>query len=159
MSITTETLRALHFFSLFVMMGGLGAVMVALWRGWRETDFDRQLLAFEDATTGHKLLLLPGTIGVGATGVFVAAHAGFNFFTTLWLLALEVCYLFVLFVCIPLLGHALNRVQIESLKSKKRGKPTDALQGLLDDNVPIVMCLAIFFLIPVMIWLPEFKPF
>ena len=30
---------------------------------------------------------------------------------------------------------------------------------LLDDNVPIVMCLIILFLIPVMIWLPESKPF
>ena len=131
----------------------------ALWRGWREEDFDRQLLAFEDASTGHKLLLLPGTIAVGATGVFLAADAEFNFFTTGWLLALEVCYLAILFACVPILGHALNRVQIESLKSKKQKKSTDALQGLLDDNVPIVMCLIILFLIPVMIWLPEFKPF
>jgi hypothetical protein len=159
MSITTEILRALHFMSLFLMVAGLGAVMVALWRGWREDDLGRQLVAFEDATTGHKLLLLPGTIAVGATGVFVAADAEFNFFTTGWLLALELCYLFVLFVCVPFLGHALNRVQIEVLKSKKRGKPTDELQGLLDDNVPIVMSLLIAFLIPVMVWLPEFKPF
>ncbi len=159
MSTTTQIISALHFASLFLMMGGLGAVMVALWRGWREEDFDRQLLAFEDASTGHKLLLLPGTILVGATGVFLAADAEFNFFTTGWLLALEVCYLVILFACVPILGHALNRVQIESLKSKKQKKTTDALQGLLDDNVPIVMCLIILFLIPVMIWLPEFKPF
>ena len=159
MSTTTEIIRALHFASLFVMTAGLGSVMVALWRGWRETDFDRQLVAFEDATTGHKLLLLPGTIAVGATGVFLAADAEFNFFTTGWLLALEVCYLAILFACVPILGHALNRVQIESLKSKKQKKPTDALQELLNDNVPIVMCLVILFLMPVMIWLPEFKPF
>lgn len=159
MSTTTEILRALHFLSLFLMVAGLGAVMVALWRGWREDDLGRQLVAFEDATTGHKLLLLPGTIATGATGVFVAADAEFNFFTTGWLLALELCYLFVLLICIPFLGHALNRVQIEVLKSKKRGKPTDELQGLLDDNVPIVMSLLIAFLIPVMVWLPEFKPF
>jgi hypothetical protein len=158
-STTTEIIRSLHFASLFLMMGGLGAVMVALWRGWREEDFDRQLLAFEDASTGHKLLLLPGTILVGATGVFLAADAEFNFFTTGWLLALEVCYLIILFACVPILGHALNRVQIESLKSKKQKKTTDAMQGLLDDNVPIVMCLIMLFLIPVMIWLPEFKPF
>ncbi len=159
MSTTTEIIRTLHFASLFLMMGGLGAVMVALWRGWRETDFDRQLLAFEDASTGHKLLLLPGTIAVGATGVFLAADGEFNFFTTGWLLALEISYLAILFACIPILGHALNRVQIESLKSKKQKKSTEALQGLLDDNVPIVICLIILFLIPVMIWLPEFKPF
>ena len=159
MSTTTEILRALHFLSLFLMVGGLGSVMVALWRGWREDNLDHQLIAFEDASTGHKLLLLPGTIAVGATGIFVAADAEYNFFTTGWLLALELCYLFVLFVCIPFLGHALNRVQIEALKSKKHGKTTPALQGLLDDNVPIVMCLLILFLIPIMVWLPEFKPF
>ena len=159
MSTTTEIIRTLHFASLFLMMAGLGAVMVALWRGWREDDFDRQLVAFEDASTGHKLLLLPGTIAVGATGVFLAADGEFNFFTTGWLLALEICYLVILFACVPILGHALNRVQIESLKAKKQKKPTEALQGLLDDNVPIVMCLVMLFLIPVMIWLPEFKPF
>ena len=159
MSTTTDIIRTLHFLALFLMMAGLGAVMVALWRGWRETDFDRQLLAFEDANTGHKLLLLPGTIAVGATGVFLAADGDFNFFTTGWLLALEICYLVILFACVPVLGHALNRVQIESLKSKKNKKSTAELQELLDDNVPIVMCLVMVMLIPVMIWLPEFKPF
>jgi uncharacterized membrane protein len=158
-STTTDIIRTLHFLSLFLMMAGLGAVMVALWRGWREEDFDRQLVAFEDASTGHKLLLLPGTIAVGATGVFLAADREFNFFTTGWLLALEICYLAILFACLPILGHALNRVQIESLKSKKSKKSTTELQELLDDNVPIVICLVMVMLIPVMIWLPEFKPF
>jgi uncharacterized membrane protein len=141
------------------MMGGLGAVMVALWRGWREEDIDRQLIGFEDASTGHKLALLPGTIAVGATGVFLAADGGFNFFTTGWLLALELCYLIILLFCVPMLGHALNRVQIEALKSRKKNVPTAELQELLEDNVPIVICLVILFLIPVMIWLPEFQPF
>jgi uncharacterized membrane protein len=158
-STTTDIFRTLHFLSLFLMMAGLGAVMVALWRGWREQDFDHQLVAFEDASTGHKLLLLPGTIAVGATGAFLAADGEFNLFTTGWLLALLICYCVILFACVPILGHALNRVQIESLKSKKSKKPTDELQELLDDNVPIVMCLVMVMLIPVMIWLPEFKPF
>lgn len=154
-----DILRLLHFLSLFWMMGGLGAVMIALWRGWREEDIERQLVAFEDASTGHKALLLPGTIAVGATGAFLAADAGYNFITTGWLLALELTYLVVLLFAIPLLGHALNRVEIESLKSRKRGAPTPELQDLLADNVPIVMSLLILFLIPVMVWLPEYQPF
>ena len=100
-----------------------------LWRGWRETTSTANSSPSRTRSTGHKLALLPGTIAVGATGVFLAADAEYNFFTTGWLLALEICYLFMLFVCVPLLGHALNRVQIEALKSKKRGKPTDELQG------------------------------
>jgi len=158
-STSEQVLRLLHFLSLFLMTAGLGAVMVALWRGWREEDVDRQLIAFEDAYTGHRAGLLPGTIAVGATGVFLGADAGYNFFTTGWLLALEIVYLFVLLICVPLLGYALRRVEIEALKSKRRGKPTPELQELLADNVPIVMCLLILAMIPVMVWLPEFKPF
>jgi uncharacterized membrane protein len=154
-----DILRSLHWLSLFLMTAGLGAVMIPLWRGWREDDTERQLVAFEDATTGHRAALLPGTIAVGATGIFLAADQGYNFFTTGWLLALEIAYLVVLFVCVPILGHALNRVQIESLKSQKRGEPTDELRELLNDNVPIVFSLLILFLIPVMVWLAEFKPF
>ena len=159
MSTSEEILRALHFLSLFLMTAGLGAVMVALWRGWREDEIERQMVAFEDASTGHKTLLLPGTIAAGATGIFLAADAGFNFITTGWLLALEILYLIVLFVCLPVLGHALNRVEVETLKSRKYGKRSDELQGLIDDNVPIVMCLVILGLLPIMVALAEFKPF
>ena len=141
------------------MTAGLGAVIVPLWRGWAETDAARRLAAFEDATSGHKLALLPGTIAVGATGIFLAAEVGDNFFTTGWLLVLEILYLIILLFCVPLLGHALNRIEIEALKSRKRGKPTDELQELLNDNVPVVLCLVILFLIPVMVWLAEFQPF
>ena len=163
-----DILRTLHFLSLFLMMSGLGAVIVALWRGWTEEDTDRAIVAFQDASTGHKAGLLPGSIAVGATGVFLAGDAGYNFITTGWLLALELVYLFVLLICIPLLvllicvpmlGYALNRISVEVLKSKKRGAPTDQLRELIADNVPIVLCLLIVFSIPVMVWLPVFRPF
>jgi hypothetical protein len=156
---SVQILSLLHFLSLFLMTAGLGAVMIPLWRGWREDDLDRQLVAFEDAYTGHKTALLPGVIAVGATGIFLAADAGYNFFTDGWLLALEIAYLVVLLVCVPLLGHALNRVEIETLKSKKKNQPTAELQDLLNDNVPIAITLLILFLIPIMVWLAEFKPF
>lgn len=149
----------LHYISLFLMMAGLGAVIVALWRGWTEEDVDRAIVAFEDASTGHKAGLLPGSIAVGATGIFLAGDAGYNFITTGWLLALELLYLFVLLICVPLLGHALNRVEIEALKSKKKGETTPALRELVADNVPIVLCILIVLTIPFMIWLPVFKPF
>lgn len=154
-----EILLAIHFASLFLMMAGLGAVIVALWRGWTEQEPERALIAFEDASTGHKAGLLPGIIAVGATGIFLGGDAGYNFITTGWLLALELVYVFDLFICIPLLGHALNRVEIEALKSKKKGEATAALGEILADNVPIVLCIVIVFTIPVMIWLPVFKPF
>jgi uncharacterized membrane protein len=156
---SVELLLYLHYLSLFLMVAGLGALMVAVWRGYRETDIDRQIVAFEDAMTGHRAGLLPGTIAVGATGVFLAADAGYNFFTTAWLLALELVYLLVLLVFVPLLGHALGRIEIESLKSKKKSEPTPQLRELLDDNVPVVLSLLILMTLPVMVWLAEFKPF
>ena len=121
--------RWLHFICLFWMLFGLGAVMVPLWRGWRETEIDRQLTAFEDATTGHKLGLLPGTIAVGASGIALAGNLDVNFITTGWLVALELVYLFVLFFCVPILGHSLNRVQTEVLKSRKRNQPSAGAAG------------------------------
>ncbi|MEX0750426.1 MAG: DUF2269 family protein [Dehalococcoidia bacterium] len=156
---SVQILSMLHWLSLFLMTAGLGAVMIPLWRGWSDDNLDRRLVAFEDAYTGHKTALLPGTIAVGATGVFLAADAGYNFFTTGWLLALEVAYLVVLLICVPLLGHALNQIEIETLKSKKKNEPTPGLQELLEDNVPIAISLLILFLLPVMVWLAEFKPF
>ena len=154
-----DILRTIHYLSLFLMMAGLGAVIVAIWRGWTETEAERAIIAFEDASTGHKAGLLPGTIAVGATGWFLAADAGFNFFTTGWLLALEVLYLLILFICVPMLGYSLNRINIEVLKSRKKGEQTEALQELVNDNVPIVLCILIVFAIPFMVWLPVFKPF
>lgn len=159
MTTSVQIWSLLHWLSLFLMMGGLGAVMIPLWRGWREDDLDRALIAFEDAVRGHKAAFLPGTIAVGATGIFLAADAGYNFFTTGWLVALELCYLLILFLGVPMLGHALNRIEIATLKSKKHGTPSSEMQELLNDNVPIVICLLILFLIPVMVWLAEFKPF
>jgi uncharacterized membrane protein len=156
---SVDLLLYLHYLSLFLMLAGLGAVMVPLWRGWREDDLDRQIVAFEDALTGHRAGLLPGSIAVGVTGVFLAGDAGYNFFTTGWLLALELVYLLVLFVFIPLLGHALGRIEIETLKSKKKQQTTPQMQDLLNDNVPIVMSLLTLFSLPVMVWLAEFKPF
>ena len=159
MNTSLQIWALLHFLSLFLMTAGLGAVMIPLWRGWREDDIDRALIAFEDAVRGHKTALLPGTIAVGATGIFYAADAGHNFFTTGWLVAMELLYLLILFVCVPLLGHALNQIEIATLKSKKHGTQSDELKELLDDNVPIVLSLVILFLVPIIAWLAEFKPF
>jgi uncharacterized membrane protein len=158
--VTSEQILAfLHYLALFYMMAGLGAVMIPLWRGYREEDIARQAVAFEDATNGHRGALLPGTIAVGATGIFLAGDAGYNFITTGWLLALEGVYLIVLFFIVPLLGHALGRIEIESLKAKKKGEMTPELRDVLDDNVPVALTLLLLALVPVMVWLAEFKPF
>jgi uncharacterized membrane protein len=156
---SVDILRFLHFASLFLMMGGLGAVMIPMWQAWRETDVGRQMIAFEDVLRGHRTALLPGTIAVAVTGVFLGIDAGYNFITDYWLLVLTLLHLFLLFVCIPVLGHSLNRIHLETLRARKKGSPTRELQEMMDDNVPIVFSLLILFLVPVMIWLPVFRPF
>jgi hypothetical protein len=58
-----------------------------------------------------------------------------------------------------MLGHALGRIEIETLKSKKKQQPTAELQDLLNDNVPVVLSLLTLITLPIMVWLAEFKPF
>ena len=132
------------------------------WHLSRRCPFHRGRLIHSEGrgtTTGHKAGLLPGTIAVGASGLALAGNIGANFITTGWLVALELIYLFVLFFCIPILGHSLNRVQTEVLKSRKKNVQSPELQELLNDNVPIVFALLILFLIPVMVYFAEFQPF
>ena len=47
----------------------------------------------------------------------------------------------------------------EKLKAKKKGEMTPELRDVLDDNVPVALTLLMLALIPVMVWLAEFKPF
>ena len=50
MNTSLQIWALLHFLSLFLMTAGLGAVMIPLWRGWREDDIDRALIAFEEVS-------------------------------------------------------------------------------------------------------------
>lgn len=153
-----DVLAFLHLLAAFWYVGGLAAVLLSLSRAWRSNDVQRQALAFAEASQYQGSLLLPGTIAMGATGVFLWAELGYNLITTGWLLALEVLYLIVLLVCLPLMGIGLRRARLFAAEATKTGERSPELEEALADRVPLVFGAIALILLPVMAYLSLFKP-
>jgi hypothetical protein len=141
------------------MAAGAGAVMMPVYRAWRSKDVQFQIAAFRQAADSESSVLLPGSLFTGITGVGWGAAAGYNFLGTGWLLALWLCYLLAVFVCVPLLGLGLRRARLLSLQAAKSGTVTPELQAALADNVPLVFGTVIIVLLVVMTFLAVVKPF
>jgi len=149
----------LHILAVMLMAAGTGAGMLPGYRAWRNKDVRFQMAAFRQAADNETGVLLPGALLSGVTGVGWGAAAGYNFFTTGWLLALWLVYLLAVFVCLPLLGIGLRRARLLSLRAAKTGAVTPELKAALADNVPLVFGTLIILLMGVMTWLAIFKPF
>lgn len=156
--IADDTLTLLHVLSAFWYVMGLAAVQFPLIRGWRLDEVKLKAVAFEEASHYQGLLLVPGIIAVGISGVFMWAQMDYNLITTGWLLAQEALYLVSLLVCLPLIGLGLRRARLASLKAEKAGGKTPELEEALADNVPIVFSGIATLLLPVMTYLAVFKP-
>lgn len=153
-----DTLAYLHLLSAFWYVGGLAAVLLPLARAWRSRDVHYQATAFSEASQYEGRFLLPGAVAAAATGVFLWAEMGFNLLTTGWLLALEILYLIVLLLCLPLMGLGLRRARLLSLQAAKAGHPTPELAEALADRVPLVFGGIAALLLPLMAYLSLFKP-
>ncbi len=137
---------------------GLAAVQFPLIRGWRLEDVKLKAVAFKEALHYQGLLLVPGIIVVGVTGVFTRAQMDYNLITSGWILAQGVLYLVSLLVCLPLIGLGLRRVRLASLQAEKAGGITPEPKEALADNVRIVFSGIAILLLPVMAYLAVFKP-
>ena len=115
-------------------------------------------MAFEEAFHYQGLLLVPGIIAVGVTGVFTRAQMDYNLVATGWLLAQEALYIVSLLVCLALIGLGLRRVRLASLQAGKAGGITPELEEALADNVPIVVGGIAALLLAVMTYQAVFKP-
>ncbi len=116
-------------------------------------------MLFSDAQRNESMFLLPGLIAVAVTGYAWAANEDISVIGTGWLLALQIVLGFNVFIFVPLMGIGLRRVHYLSLQSRKSGEVSEELQSALADNVPLVFGTLIAASIPVMVWLPVFKPF
>jgi uncharacterized membrane protein len=154
-----EVWRTLHILSLFLYAGGLGAVLMPMYRAWRSKDVEFQMFSFRQAADNETGILLPGLILTGVTGVFWAVSKDYNFVTTGWLAVLTLLYIFTTFIALPLMGLGLRRVRLLSLEAAKRKRVTPELEEALADNVPMVFGTLILILTPVMAWLAIVKPF
>jgi uncharacterized membrane protein len=142
------------------MVGGLLALLLPLLRAWTADNVDHQLLALEEADTAKVVLLVPGAILTGITGFVWAVQQEYDFITTGWLLTLIFVYLFAVAFCLPLVNLGLRRVQLLAMQAQKKGEgATPELREALADNVPLVFGLIMLATVPVMAWLPIFKPF
>ena len=114
--IVENTFTLLHVLAVFWYVMGLAAVQFPIIRGWRYDDLKLKVTAFEEASHYQGLLLVPGLIGVGVTGVFMWTQMDYNLITTGWLLAQEALYLVSLLVCLPLIGLGLRRARLAALQ-------------------------------------------
>ena len=151
--------RALHMLALFWMMAGIGNVVVPIWKAWSTSELDVKALLLSDAERNEATWLLPGMIATGLTGLGWALAAEWNPFTTGWLVALEVLFMLDVFVFLPLMGVGLRRVRLLALQARRHGETTPELADAMADNAPIVFGTLIALTVPLMVWLPVFKPF
>ena len=151
--------HALHILALFWMMAGVGNVVAPIWRAWREDEIDVKSLLISDAARNETAWLLPGMMAVALTGFAWGAAADWDLPRTGWLLALVAVFALDFFVFLPLMGIGLRRVRRLALDAQQQGEVTEELRDALADNVPMVFSTLILVSIPVMIWLPVFKPF
>ncbi len=151
--------RALHMLALFWMMGGIGNVVVPVWKAWSADEIEVKALLLSDAERNETVWLLPGMIATAVTGFAWAAASDWNVISTGWLLALELVFAVDIFIFLPLMGVGLRRVRLLALQARKQGAVTEELRDALADNVPLVFGTLIMASVPVMVWLPVFKPF
>lgn len=151
--------RVVHMLALFWMMAGLGAVMTAVYRAWRVPDIETKTMLIAEAERNERTWLLPGVIATGVTGFAWAAASDWNPVATGWLVALELIFAIDAFIFVPLMGVGLRRVHYLALQARKQNEVTPELRDALADNVPIVFGTLVILTVPLMTWLPVFKPF
>ncbi len=154
-----NVLTFLHLLAVFCYVMGLAAIQLPLVRGWRSQDLTVQTTAFDEASHYQGVLLVPGAIAAGASGLFLWAEMDYNPLTTGWLLALEGLYLVTLMLCLPLIGLGLRRTRLAALQAEKLGGATPELEEALADSVPLLFSGLATLLVPAMTYLSVFKPF
>ena len=151
--------RALHILALFWMMAGIGNTVIPTGKAWLTDELETKTILLSDAARNESVWLLPGMLAVAVTGFAWAAANDMGIVSTGWLVALELVFVVNLFIFLPLMGIGLRRVRLLALQARKHGEETEELRDALADNVPLVFGTLIMLSVPVMVWLPVFKPF
>ncbi len=144
--------------SLLILAGGLGAVLMPLYRGWFSGDLREQVFTFRQAADFETALLLPGMAASGVTNILWAAETGHDFLSERWIWISLTLYVVATFVFLPLMGLGLRRARLLALQSDKAGALSDELREALGDKVPIVFGTLIALMMPALVWLRIFQP-
>ena len=148
-----------HILAVCWFVSGLTAVQICLVRAWQSDEVTTKAESLVEAAHYQGVLLVPGTIAIGASGLFMWAQLDYNLLTTGWLIVLESVYVVLLFVCLPLTGMGLRRARLAALQARKRGAATAELEAAMGDNVPLVFSGIATLTVPFMAFLSVFKPF
>ena len=148
-----------HLLSAFWYVGGLTAVQICLVRAWQNDDPMAKAESFVEATHYQGVLLVPGAIAMGATGLFLWTQMDYSLLTTGWLILLELIYVVVLLVCLPLTGMGLRRARLAALRARKAGRTTPEIELAMSDSVPLVFSGIATTAVPLMAFLSIFRPF
>ena len=151
--------RFVHLLALCYMMAGIGGTVLPIWKAWLTDDLDRRALLLQEAHRNESVALLPGMIAMLFSGYAWAASADLNVITTGWLVALQVLSWIDLFIFVPLMGVGLRRVRYLALAAQREGAMTEELRSAMADNVPLVFGTLLVLSVPLLVWLPVFKPF
>lgn len=154
-----DTWRILHSIALIWLGAGVGSTYPLILKAWAAKDLQYQMYCLVEAANNETRILLPGAMASGISGFFWAVDAEWDFFRDGWLAALALSFVFVYFVCLPLLGFGLRRARLASLVAAKKGEVTEELRVIIEDRVPLVFGTAIMLSVPWMAWLAVFKPF
>ena len=151
--------RIVHILALVWLGAGLGATYPLIVRAWLAKDVQYQMYALVEAANNETRILLPGAMLTGITGFFWGVSEDYSYVRDGWLATLTGLFVLFYFVCLPLMGFGLRRARTAALVAAKRGEMTDELRAILDDRVPLVFGTILVLSVPLMAWLPIFKPF
>lgn len=147
----SDLLLFLHLLAAFWLVAGIVGVALPLLRAYSVDSLAVQQLAVEEAHHYQGVLLLPGAILTGASGLFYWAERGYDPFRSGWLLALGLLYLVLLLVFLPLINLGLRRLRLALLQAAKEGGPTPELAQALAERVPLAFAgLAALWLLPLL---------
>jgi uncharacterized membrane protein len=160
MSTADKAFLFAHVLAVLWYVAGLVAVQIALIRAWQTDNLGQRSDSFEEASHYQGILLVPGSIAVAATGLFLwSQQLGNNMFTTGWLVIVEVIYIITLLVCLPFVGMGLRRARFAALQARRKGKSTPELEQAMADNVPLFFAGVATLLVPVAVGMSVFQPF
>ncbi|MEO8456742.1 MAG: DUF2269 family protein [Chloroflexota bacterium] len=160
MSTIDELFLFAHVIAALVYVAGLTAVQISLIRAMQSENTGDRSTSFDEASHYQGMLLVPGAIGVAATGLFLwSEQLDYNMFTTGWLIFVELCYIVTLLICLPFIGMGLRRARIAALQARRKGRSSPELDAVMTDNVPLFFAGIATLLVPVAAAFSVFRPF
>ncbi len=138
-----------HIIGFTLLGGGLLAVWVSEYQGYRTNDLQEFVESSRYTAIFYDFLVIPGALSVGVTGFFLVKELGIGFFEEPWLIGM-----WGLFVFEFIEGNTLTRIQFRRTlrRSKRASEEEDVLTEEIRDEARSLINQIVHFLdIPILI--------